>query len=260
MRTRPQHAGSGHMSNGSALRLFPKRASYYDAVYDAIYDPYSGKDYKSESKRLLRFVKRHKRSNGGSLLDVPCGTGGHLCYLKTWFDAEGLDIDGKALAMARKVNPGIQFHRGNMLTFKLPKRFDVISCLSGAIGYMTTVTQLREAVRNMSRHLKAGGALIIEPWVTPRKFRGESLHVVLVNQPNLKLVRMGTSSIRDRTLIMNFHYLIATPKNTRYFSKSEKLGLFTHSEHLTSFGAAGLRVTYYKKGLTKRGLYVGVKA
>lgn len=61
------------MSRDSALHLDSKCASYYDATYDAIYDPYSGKDYKSESKRLRHLIIRHKRSDGASLLDVPCG-------------------------------------------------------------------------------------------------------------------------------------------------------------------------------------------
>jgi len=240
-------------------RSFRKSASYYDAVYDAICDSYSSKDYESESKHLMHLIRRHKRSNGRSLLEVPCGTGRHLHYLKAWFDVEGLDINPKMLALARKRNPGIRFHRGNMLTFKLPERFDAVTCLYSAIGYMTTVTQLRRAVKNMSFHLKAGGVLMVEPWITPREFKCGSLHAVLVNQPKLKLVRIGRSSARGRTSIINFHYLVATQKTARYFSQSNKLGLFTHAEYLASFQSACLKVTYYAKGLTGRDLYVGVK-
>jgi SAM-dependent methyltransferase len=235
-------------------------SSYYEAVYDPVYDPYSGKDYKSESRRLLKYVRRHKKSDGKSLLDVPCGTGRHLHYLKAWFDVEGLDINPRTVAIARKWNAGVKFHCGNMLTFKLPRRFDVITCLFSAIGYMTTVAQLRRAVRNMSLHLKPGGVLAVEPWVTPRNFKSGTLHAVLVNQPRLKLARIGRASTRGRTSIINFHYLLVTPKTIRYFRASERLGLFTHSEYLASFRAAGLKVTYYINGLSGRGLYVGVKA
>jgi len=246
------------MSRNSASCLF-REPSFYDAVYDAIYDPYSDKDYRSESQRLLQLVRRHKRSNGRDLLDVPCGTGGHLKYLKAWFDVEGLDINRKMVTMARKRNLGVKFHCGNMLSFKLPKRFDVITCLFSAIGYMTTVEELRRAVLNMSLHLKSGGVLTVEPSIAPRDFKNRSLHAVLVNQPKLKLARIGRSSRQGRTAIINFHYLKATPKTTRYFSETVRLGLFTHSEYLASFRAAGLRVAYYVKGLGGRGLYVGLK-
>ena len=241
------------------MRLFVKSAPYYDAVYDVIYDPYSGKDYESESKRLRRLIERHKRSDGNSLLDVASGTGRHLYYLEAWFDAEGLDINPKMLAIARKRNPGMKFHQGNMRTFKLTKRFDVITCLFSAIGYMTTLAQLRGAVRNMSAHLRPGGVLIIEPWISPRDFKSGSLHAVLVNQPKLKLARIGRSISHGKTSTIQFHYLIATPKTTRHFSESEKFGLFTRAEYTSAFRAAGLRVRYYRRGLIGRGLYVGVK-
>ena len=241
------------------MRLFVKSAPYYDAVYDVIYDPYSGKDYESESKRLRRLIERHKRSDENSLLDVASGTGRHLYYLKAWFDAEGLDINPKMLAIARKRNPGMKFHQGNMRTFKLTKRFDVITCLFSAIGYMTTLAQLRGAVRNMSAHLRPGGVLIIEPWISPRDFKSGSLHAVLVNQPKLKLARIGRSIAHGKTSTIQFHYLIATPKTTRHFSESEKFGLFTRAEYTSAFRAAGLRVRYYRRGLIGRGLYVGVK-
>jgi len=241
------------------LRPFVKSALYYDAVYDAIYDPYSGKDYESESKRLKQLIGRHKRSDGNSLLDLPSGTGRHLYYLKAWFNAEGLDINPKMLEIARKRNPGMRFHRGNMRTFKLTKRFDIITCLFSAIGYMTTRAQLRRAVGNMSAHLRPRGVLIIEPWISPRDFKNGSLHAVLVNQPKLKLARIGRSIAHGKTSIIKFHYLLATPKTTRYFSESEKFGLFTQAEYASALRSAGLRVTYYRKGLIGRGLYVGVK-
>jgi SAM-dependent methyltransferase len=146
-----------------------------------------------------------------------------------------------------------------MLTFKFPERFDVITCLFSAIGYMTTVADLRKAIRNMSRHVNPGGVLIVEPWITPSNFKSGTPHAVLVNQPKLKIARIGRSSARGRISIIDFHYLIATPNRTQYFMESEKFGLFTHVEYLSSFRAAGLRVAYYERGLIGRGLYIGIK-
>jgi SAM-dependent methyltransferase len=247
------------MPSGILLKLYAKSASFYDAIYDVIYDPYSGKDYRSESNRLRQLIMRYKRSDGRSLLDVAVGTGRHLYYLKAWFDAEGLDINRDMIAIAQERNPGVKFHRGDMLTFKLPKKFDVISCLFSAIGYMTTLAKLQRAIRKMGIHLKPGGVLMVEPWITPRNFNSGKLHAVLVNQPELKLARIGRSLARGKISIINFHYLIATPRGTRYFRETEKFGLFTHSEYLGAFRGAGLKVAYDRKGLTGRGLYIGVK-
>lgn len=242
------------MCGSPTLRLFNKSALYYDAIYDA-----AGKDYKSESKRLLQLIRRHKKSKGKSLLDVACGTGRHISYLKSSFDVEGLDIERRLITIARKRNVGIQFHKGSMLTFKLPKRFDVITCLFSAIGYMTTVAKLRRAIRNMTLHLKPGGVLIVEPWITPRNFKNGSLHAVFVNEPKLKVARIGRSFARGRTSTLDFQYLIATPRTTQSFREIEEFGLFTHSEYLASFRSAGLTVVYYDRGLIGRGLYLGIK-
>jgi SAM-dependent methyltransferase len=147
-----------------------------------------------------------------------------------------------------------------MLSFRLAKRFDVITCLFSAIGFMKTSDQLRRAIRNMSLHLTPGGVLIVEPWITPSKFKRGTLQVVLVKRPGLRVVRVGRSFIRGRLSILDFHYLVATARTVRYFREAEKFGLFTHSGYLTSFRNAGLRVIHYEKGLMGRGLYVGVKA
>ena len=242
------------------MRLYAESVPYYDAIYDAVYDPHSGKDYGAESKRLRAFIGRYKRSDGTSLLDVAVGTGRHIYYLKAWFDVEGLDINRKMIRLAQARNPRVKFHQGDMRTFKLRKQFDVITCLFSAIGYMTTLAKLRAAVRNMSQHLKPGGVLIVEPWITPRNFKPHSLHVVLVNQPKLKLARFGRSIAHGKISIIDFHYLIATPKTVRYFRETEKFGLFTHSQYLAAFHDAGLKVVYDRKGLIGRGLYIGVKS
>jgi ubiquinone/menaquinone biosynthesis C-methylase UbiE len=236
------------------MRLFDQSAPYYDAIYDAV-----GKDYKTESKCLRQLILRHKRSKGNNLLDVACGTGRHISYLKSSFNVEGVDIDRNLLAVARKRNPGFRFHQGNMLTFNIPKKFDAVTCLFSAIGHMTTLPKLRRAIRNMSAHLEPGGVLIVEPWITPAKFRQPSLQGILVQQPKLKVARIGRSLRRGRVSILDFSYIIATPKSTKYFRESVKFGLFTHSEYLASFRSAGLKVLYYRRGLIGRGLYLGIK-
>jgi SAM-dependent methyltransferase len=146
-----------------------------------------------------------------------------------------------------------------MLTFKLGRRFDAITCLFSAIGHMTTVTELQKAVRNMSFHLKPGGVLIIEPWITPRNFKRGIVDVVVAKRPELKVVRVGRSYAHGRISTLEFHYLIATPRKILHLMEAADFGLFTHSEYLSAFHATGLKATYDKRGLIGRGLYIGLK-
>ncbi len=232
--------------------MYTKSENYYDAIYGTM------KDYSKESGLLRRLIKRHKKSKGNSLLDIACGTGKHLTLLRKSFKAQGLDADPKMLAIARKRNPGIKFHKADMVDFHLPHKFDIITCLFSSIGYVKTLSSFRSAIRNMAEHLKPGGVLIVEPWLTPQAFKRGHVGAVFVNQPKLKIARINISRAKGRISTMTFHYLIGTPQGIRYFTEPHKLGLLTRDEYLAAFRECGLKVAYYSKGLMGRGLYVGV--
>ena len=236
------------------LRPFKKSANYYDLIYDTV-----GKDYRKETKRLRALIQNCKQSRGKDLLDVACGTGRHIQSMRKFYSCEGLDLQPRLLTIARKRNPRVMFHRGNMLTFDLHKQFDAITCLFSAIGYMRTIRELNLAIRNMARHLKPGGVIIVEPWLTPDKIIPGHVGAVFVNQPKLKIARINILVMKGRLSVFKLHYLVGTPNGVEYMTELNEFGLFTHAEYLAAFRKAGLKVTYDRKGLIGRGLYIGVR-
>ena len=54
-----------------------------------------------------------------------------------------------------------------MTGFDLGTTYDAVTCLFGAIGYVRTVDRMNRAVACMARHVKPGGVLIVDPWITP---------------------------------------------------------------------------------------------
>jgi len=235
-------------------RTFNKSANYYDLIYETM-----NKDYRKETKRIRAHIQRCKQSEGKDLLDVACGTGRHIQHMQKYYSCEGLDLEPKLLNIARKRNPRVTFHSGNMLTFNLNKQFDVITCLFSAIGYMRTLRELNRAIRNMAGHLRPGGVLVVEPWLTPAMLKPGHIGAVFVSQPKLKIARMNIVVVKRRLSILKFHYLIGTPAGITYFTEADEFGLFTHAEYLASFHRAGLKITYDRRGLIGRGLYIGVK-
>jgi ubiquinone/menaquinone biosynthesis C-methylase UbiE len=236
-------------------RPFEKSAEYYDAIYDAV-----GKDYGKEAARIHQLIRAYKRSSGNALLDVACGTGRHIQSLRKYYSCEGVDLQPTLLAVARKRNPGVVFHHGNMQAFNLHKQFDAITCLFSAIGYMRTLPQLSRAIKNMAYHLRPGGVLIVEPWLTPRDIIPGHLGAVFVNQPKLKLARMNIVEVKGRLSIIRFHYLLGRPEGVQYFTELDKFGLFTREEYRDAFRKAGLSVAFGRKGLTGRGLYIAMRS
>jgi SAM-dependent methyltransferase len=232
--------------------MFLKSAAFYDRIYQA-------KDYAAESQRLVELIRRQFEVSGGKLLDVACGTGRHIEYLKGHFEVQGVDLSEELLETARQRNPGIRFRAADMLDFDLQEQFEVVVCLFSAIGYVKTLDNLHNAVGCMARHLRPGGGLIIEPWFTPETWQPGSVHAAFIDEPELKIVRMNTSQVDGKISFFDFHYLVGTPAGVEYFSELHELGLFTRSEMEEAFEQPGLEVFFDDQGLTGRGLYLGKK-
>lgn len=225
-------------------------AEFYDEIY-------AGKDYSGESKRLAKIIARYLHSGGRRLLDVACGTGKHIEYLKVHFETEGLDINPGLVEIAARRNAGIPFHCGDMIDFDLKQKFDVVTCLFSSIGYVKTLENLERAVRCMGSHVAPGGLLIIEPWFTPDAWMPDTVHSLFIDRENFKLARINTSKVDGKVSIFNLHHLVGTPRDTVYFVEHHEMGLFEKDEMLGAYRHAGLEVFYDQDGLTGRGLYIG---
>lgn len=233
--------------------MFTKTAAFYDVIYAS-----AGKDYMREAQRLHALIEQHKRSPGNTLLDVACGTGKHLAALREHYDVEGLDLDPDILAIARQRCPEVPLHQGDMTDFNLGRRFDVVVCLFSSIGYARTVSRLRQTLQAMSRHVLAGGVVVVEPWLTPEKFETGHLGAVFVDQPDLKIARMNTTTRDNGVSVLRFHYLVGTRAGIEYFTEDHTLGLFSHDDYIGAFRAVGLDVLYDAEGLIGRGMYIGL--
>lgn len=234
--------------------MFSKSAQYYDEIYESV-----DKDYVAEANKAHAFIQKYKQSKGKLLLDVACGTGLHASLLSKHYQVEGLDLDAKMLAVAKKKHPTIHFHQGDMTDFDLNRQFDVITCLFSSIGYVKAKSRLRKAIKNMSQHLLPGGVLLIEPWFTPEQWNPGRAFMTQVNKPELKIVRMSYSRQRGKISTIEFQYLIGTSKGIEHSLEIHELGLFTHQEYMDAFKASALNVTHAADGLDGRGLYIGLK-
>lgn len=229
--------------------MFAKSAAFYDAIYGF-------KDYAAEAQMVHGLIQRHLRSTGNRLLDIGCGTGAHLQHLKQHYTVEGLDLDPELLAVARARNPGVTFHQADMTHFELPQMFDAIVCLFGAIGYVKTLIRFGETLACIKRHLKAGGVLIIEPWLAPDTYQAGGIHAVFVDEPELKIARMNVSSRKGNISVLDFHYMVGTPQGIQTFSERHELGLFSSEEYMISLYGAGFDGLHDMQGLNGRGLYI----
>jgi SAM-dependent methyltransferase len=233
-------------------RMFTKTARFYDAIYGF-------KDYAAEAEQYRALLHEHARLEVHSLLDVACGTGLHVQHLRQWFECEGLDLDEELLRIASDRNPGFRFHHGDMQSFDLGREFDAVVCLFSAIGYAEGPEGLNRALACFARHTCPGGVVLIEPWIFPDQFTPGYLGMTLVDQPDLKIVRMSLSRVHGRISEIDFEYLIGTPEGIERMTEPHRLTLLTHEEYMEAFRHAGLRALFLEGGSMERGTYIGVK-
>lgn len=237
--------------------IYANNGKYYDLVY-------GGKDYGSETKTLEKLIEKYKANSGNKLLDVGCGTGEHLRFLSKDYDCSGIDINQKLLDIASKKNKNIEFRQADMTDFNLGQRFDVITCLFSAIGYVLTLNNLEATLKNLFEHLNTGGVLIIEPWFTKKSksFVVDTPFLTTFEDDGVKIARLSIATVEGSLSTMDTHYLVAEKGGAvKHFSEKHTLALFEKEDFLKLMEKVGFSSEFLYEGLNSedRGLYIGTK-
>lgn len=225
-------------------------------VYELIFES-RGKNWTAEAEKVADLVKEYV-PDAASLLDVACGTGAHLRTFRKSFDhVEGLEISASMREKALRALPGVEVHEGDMRAFSLGRRFDAVTCLFNAIGYVASVTEMRDAVRAMAAHLRPGGVLMVEPWWFPERFIEGYVAGDVVRDGDRVIARVSHSTRHGRATRMEAHFTVADRAGISSFVEVDLLSLFTLEEYLSAFEDAGCPASYLPGGLTGCGLFVG---
>ena len=141
---------------------YDKLSKYYDMLHNE-------KDYKSECDYFSKVIFKNKESKKNNLLDLACGTWEHIKFLKKDFVCEWLDSSKKMIKIAKTKNPEINFYVDDMTSFKLDKKYDIITILFNSIWYLNE-EQLKKTIRNAYNHLNEWGIFLIETVFIKDKF------------------------------------------------------------------------------------------
>jgi ubiquinone/menaquinone biosynthesis C-methylase UbiE len=234
--------------------MYKELAQYYDLIY-------SWKDYKKEARKIKKLIKKWKISGNTKLLDVGCGTGSHLKYLKDSFICTGIDLNDEMLKIAKSKLNEVNFIQADMINFNLEDKFDIITCLFSAIGHVKTYDNLEKTIHNFANHLKSGGIVIIEPWFTKSTYWVGPPGMTTYDTKDIKIARLNTTKLEENLSVMDMHYLIAEQdKDIKYFVERHELGLFKTEKFLEIMKKSGFNAEFLKDGLMRqRGLYLGIK-
>ena len=96
-------------------------------------------------------------------LDLACGTGGLTRELHALgLSVTGLDASQDMLRIAAERLPDVRLLAGDLRTFDLGERFDLITCVFDSLNNLTEEGELLSALRQCRAHLAPGGLLAFD--------------------------------------------------------------------------------------------------
>lgn len=169
------------------MSVFGNYARYYDLLY-------RDKDYGGEANFISKLLQAHA-PEARSILELGCGTGMHATLLaQKGYEVCGVDMSAQMLegakqrvqALPAQLASKLQFHQGDIRSFRLSQQFDAVISLFHVISYQTTNEDLRSAFATAKTHLKPGGAFIFDCWYGP---------AVLTEPPAVRVKRLQDAEI-----------------------------------------------------------------
>lgn len=125
---------------------------FYDAVMD---DPAPRAD------RVVQWIERF-HPHATSVLELGCGTGSILARLDSVPELTGVDQSSEMLAVARTKVPRARLLAGDMKSFALGERFDVVICVFDSVNHLLFFGDWESMFDAVHQHLVDGGLFIFD--------------------------------------------------------------------------------------------------
>ncbi len=215
---------------------FNEMADYYDAMY------VDTAGYKNECDQIVEIARKAGKSDGDTLLDIACGTGGQAKILARHFNVVGLDLSEGMIDIARKNVPDAEFHVADMCDFDLGRQFDVVVNLYGSIGFAENFDRMKDAIRVSHKHLKYGGVFILTPWSTRETFQ-EGVFSMADNRDGICFCRMEViRRLSDDKVRVDMHHLVAKDLEVRPYKHEQTITLFSESQYVSALESCGFEI------------------
>ena len=117
-------------------------------------------DVDEETELLVKTIMEYSSGDIRTVLHLGCGAGLNDYTFKKHFKVTGVDISQGMLDIARKINPEIIYHEGDMRSIELGEVFDAV-IVPDSIDYMRTEDDLFSVMMTANKHLRSGGMLMV---------------------------------------------------------------------------------------------------
>lgn len=190
-------------------KVFDKYATYYDLLYH-------DKNYSEECDFLERIFQGYKNFEIRRIVEIGCGTGGHLIPLaQRGYQMVGIDVSEAMLKIAKdKLNKAgltARVFRSDARSLRLSGKFDAAICMFAVINYLTGNKDIQRALKSIRKHLKLGSLFIFDFWYGPAVLNiRPSTRIREIKEQGYRIIRMVTPEFNffDQTSTSNYQMLV----------------------------------------------------
>jgi len=224
------------------MKVFENYANFYDSYY-------RNKDYDSEVNFVLDLAKQN--STPRTVLDIGCGTGGHLIpFVKKGLKVTGFDLSKTMIMQAeeklRKTNIKANIQVGDARNYRDGKQYDLIVAMFAVMGYLTSNEDFLAGLKTAMIHLNENGLFIFDVWFGPavlhqmpetriQEFEKDGLRIIRLVRPELDVIRQIVTINYD---ILEFQ----DERTVEIVKESHKMRYFFIQEMKYFLESAGLKL------------------
>lgn len=200
--------------------------------------------YKEEARQFWDFLRTTASGPVRSVLHLGCG-GGHVdSQLRRHVRITGVDRSPAMLRLARRLNPGVTYRRGDMRTVDLGRCFDG-ALLSDAVTYMLTPRDLTRAFSTAYKHLRPGGSFVTYAEIVRGRIERNFTRVSRGRKGSDDMVFIENHydpDPTDTTFEATFVYILRRSGRLRVETDRHTLGLFPESTWRRALRDAGFDI------------------
>ena len=209
------------------MNVFDKYAKFYNLIY-------KDKDYNAECDFLESIFIDYGNKSIKNILDVGCGTGGHLFPLfQRGYKITGVDISDEMLKIAKEKiqesNLNIILKKGDIKKLILDSFFDAVISMFSVISYQTENKNVVSTFRNIRKHLKPGGLFIFDFWFGPAVLNLKpSERIKIINKNKDSIIRFAEPTLNILKQTTEIKYTILRIRNNYVMNKVNETHLMRH--------------------------------
>jgi len=190
-------------------KVFNKYAKYYDIIY-------LNKDYRAECDFIEKIFSDYANFSICKILDVGCGTCGHLIELtQRGYAVTGIDASEQMINIAKnkieKLHLNARVHVMDVRELSINQKFDAAICMFAVMNYLTKNEDLIKAFNNLRKYLKPKALLIFDFWYGPAVLTIKpSVRVKTMEKDGLKILRtvVPELDLLKHLLTSNYHLIV----------------------------------------------------